>query len=149
MDFVLIERNETGYLLDPAPYLAALKSFASRLPAGARRFATDPDHYDFRSERCVKDLRLREIIVSSTGGAISARATFAFNDIHPEILCISYREVSTCHVSQDPEGVLGPVQLDEIRPGDSGCVHEIQLIGGTILVTCADLDATWRRAPTS
>ncbi|WP_260476530.1 hypothetical protein [Streptomyces sp. WAC 06783] len=38
-----------------------MPSISGDLPPGARAFATDTDHYDFRSRRCVKDLTLRAV----------------------------------------------------------------------------------------
>ncbi|MEV5843613.1 hypothetical protein AB0M32_16790 [Streptomyces sp. NPDC051985] len=53
--------GELSGVLDPARYLDHLPSISGDLPPGARAFATDADHYDFRSRRCVKDLMLRAV----------------------------------------------------------------------------------------
>jgi hypothetical protein len=47
--------------IDPGPYLAVLAVLAPRLPAGARAFAADPEHYDFTSGHCVKDLTISRV----------------------------------------------------------------------------------------
>ena len=57
MRYIIID---DGYL-SPLDYLAALPELAPKLPPGARAFATDPQHYDFSSRRCVKDLTLGPI----------------------------------------------------------------------------------------
>ncbi|MCX5315771.1 MULTISPECIES: hypothetical protein [unclassified Streptomyces] len=43
------------------PYLEYLSSTSGDLPPGARAFATDSNHYDFHSRRCVNDLTLQAI----------------------------------------------------------------------------------------
>ncbi|MFI7355772.1 hypothetical protein ACIBTP_17685 [Streptomyces avidinii] len=48
-------------VLSPARYLEHLPSLAHDLPAGARGFATAPEHYDFSGKRCVKDLEGQHI----------------------------------------------------------------------------------------
>ncbi|WP_116025833.1 hypothetical protein [Thermomonospora umbrina] len=55
MHYVVVERRGHGtYWHDPEPYLAVLPSLHDALPAGARAFATDPDHFDFSALNCVK-----------------------------------------------------------------------------------------------
>lgn len=58
--YVSVERTRDGVVLDPETYLRRLPSFAGSLPEGARRFATDPGHYDFLGPRCVKDSSQRD-----------------------------------------------------------------------------------------
>jgi hypothetical protein len=41
---------------------------------------------------------------------------------------------------------LREVLLDEVPPHEHGCSHEIACIGGSILVVCQDLAATWSYA---
>jgi hypothetical protein len=152
--FVKVEPTEDGFWLDPEPYLDELKRIGDSLPPGARAFATDPEHYDFFSERCVKDLKLRTLTTADANGALSAEAEFEFNDVAPQRLTISYREVVSLRVDVDDTGPdeyppsaetrrLSDVQLDEILPHEHGCSHEIQMINGVIRVVCADLMARW------
>jgi hypothetical protein len=152
--FVKVEPIEDGFWLDPAPYLEELKRIAESLPSGARAFATDPEHYNFFSERCVKDLKLRALTTVDADGVLSAEAAFEFNDVAPEWLVIAYRDVVSLRVDVDDTGPdeyppspetrrLSDVQLDEILPHDHGCSHEIQMINGVIAIVCADLVATW------
>jgi hypothetical protein len=154
MKFVKVENTGTGFFLDPNPYLEHLEAVAGTLPPGARAYATDADHYDFYSERCVKDLKLVSISVADSAGIVSVDALFEFNEIAPEKLRIRYTDVVDLRIGASP-GVefryppvhgtrrLGDVQLDEVLPHESGCSHEIQMISGSITVVCADLTAEW------
>jgi hypothetical protein len=131
-------------VLDPEPYLAQLAEFAAALPAGARAFATDPDHYDFFSQRCVKDLRLRQV---SFAGDRTIHVAFRHNCWkHDEDLTLSYRGVESFLVEPADLAGFGDVVLDEILPHPYGCSHEIAFRPGTITVVCLDLTATWTAA---
>jgi len=57
MELVKIEKTSTGFSIDPNPYLDVLAELRGELPPGAWSFVSDSGHYDFYSERCVKDLR--------------------------------------------------------------------------------------------
>lgn len=136
-------------VLDPSRYLAELETLASRLPAGACSFATDPGHYDFYGVRCVKDLSLRDWSVSDGSGLVSV-ARFEPNPWKhgDEGLIISYEAVTSVEVKlseERPVGEtrLGSVVLDEVLPADGGVSHEIAFHGGVVMVTCADLIAEW------
>lgn len=63
MEYVIVDAQvgDGAGALDPSPYLSCLPSISGDLPPGARAFATDTDHYDFHSRRCVKDLTLRAV----------------------------------------------------------------------------------------
>jgi hypothetical protein len=152
--FVEVEPIEGGFWLKPERYLEELPRLADSLPPGARAFATDPAHYDFFSERCVKDLKLRTLTTVDAHGELSAEAEFEFNDVAPERLTISYRGVVSLRVEVEDTGPheyppdagtrrLSDVQLDEILPHEHGCSHEIKMINGLIAIVCADLTATW------
>lgn len=66
---------------DAGPYVDWLELHAVELPDGARRFATEPSHYDYRAYRtidsdlapgtglCTKDLLLVDVSMSDVGGA--------------------------------------------------------------------------------
>jgi hypothetical protein len=142
-------------LLDPQPYLDALPGLSAQLPAGARAFALDPDHYDFSSVRCVKDLRIASVAVAEGGYArLKVEIRLEPNRFkHDAGLIILYDDVIGLTVEAGPQGDqrvwpdtprLGDVQLDEILPHDHGCTHEVKLTGGSILVTCGDLHAEWK-----
>lgn len=152
--YVQVEATGTGYAFDPNPYLDHLELMRDELPAGARAFATDPDHYNVRSERCVKDLKLVTLTVADASGQLSVQVRFQFNEVAPEVLEIGYRDVLSIDVSVSDSGPhryppdaqtrrLSDVQLDEILPHPWGCAHEIQFIKGTITVIAADLEAGW------
>lgn len=156
MRFVKVERRDEprGYFLSAAKYREQLPGLQAELPPGAWAFASNSDHYDFYSERCVKDLKLVDLNVAEEPSGTSIVIQFSFNNIAPEQLVIRYTAVSTLVVDVEMNGVgegsgsnpvhqLGPVQLDEIVPHRHGCEHEIKLIGGTIRVVCADLNASW------
>jgi hypothetical protein len=150
--YVAIERLETGYWLDPSKYLEQLGTLAPDLPPGAREFATEPGHYDFYSPRCVKDLTFGGLGVAEHNGEPTG-ISMALNDFRGRtVLTVEYRSVTNLSVVVHPSGgtgSVGPVaqlaqvQLDEILPHEAGCSHETQLIGGTVMVTCADLSARW------
>src|SRR5262245_58059175 len=57
MRYIVVERIDYGMAVDPAAYLRELPGFVDALPTGARAFATDPAHYDFFGQRCIKDLK--------------------------------------------------------------------------------------------
>jgi hypothetical protein len=52
----------------PEASLRQLPSLGKSLPEGARRSATDPDHYDFFGQRCVKDLKPVVLTPREAGG---------------------------------------------------------------------------------
>ncbi len=158
MQFVRIESDQGTWqatTLDPEPYLKALGDLLPRLPAGARAFAADVDHYDFTASRCVKDLTLGAMTLREAGeGRMAAVIEFGPNRFkHSEPLTILYDDVREFAVEVEewhstarvwPESRrLGSVQLDEIVPNGQGCRHEIRMTGGVIVIDCADLRATW------
>lgn len=131
-------------VLDPTRYLDRLPSFSGDLPAGARAFATDTDHYAFGSKRCVKDLTIHAV-----RGAGSAEVEVEFRHNcwkHDEDLLIRYAGVS-CFAFEpagdDGEMESGTVILDEVLPHGNGCSHEIACWEGTLTIVCRDLRATW------
>ncbi|MFF5926843.1 hypothetical protein [Streptomyces hydrogenans] len=131
-------------VLDPVRYLSHLPSISGDLPPGARAFATDPDHYDFRSSRCVKDLTLRAV---RGVGSEEMEVEFQHNCWkHDQDLLIRYAGVSSFvidPVDEDRGADLGTVILDEILPHRDGCSHEIACWDGTLTLVCRDLQATW------
>jgi hypothetical protein len=151
MRYVRIDRERDGNTLDPTGYLDAIAEFAGQLPVGARAYATDPQHYDFYSQRCVKDLKPLTL-------------TFGFGDAtgwielrlghncwkHEEDLTIRYTGVR--NITADPDAAatnvtaLGDVILDELLPDEAGCRHEIACLGGSLVVVAADLLAVWSEA---
>ncbi|MFF8925659.1 hypothetical protein ACF1AO_00150 [Streptomyces longwoodensis] len=131
-------------VLDPSRYLERLPSISGDLPPGARSFATDRDHYDFRSSRCVKDLTLQAV---RGAGSDVVEVEFRHNCWkHDQDLLIRYAGVSRFvidPVEEDRGTDLGAVVLDEILPHRGGCSHEIACWGGTLTVVCRDLQAVW------
>ena len=149
MNFVKAEWNPEwrGFWTDPSVYISELPKLAPDLPQGALEFASQPGHYDFGNPRCVKDLKLLDVSVSIEGGTC-LEIHFGPNEWkHDSGLVVSYAQVSRLHVDINESGSslqgLGTVLLDEILPGGSGCNHEIVLTGGTISISCADLNARW------
>ncbi|WP_101253856.1 hypothetical protein [Streptomyces barkulensis] len=137
-------------ILDPARYLERLPSISGDLPPGARAFATDTDHYDFQSRRCVKDLKL-----GAVRGADGEEMEVEFQHNcwkHDHDLVIRYAGVSRFVIDPADEGRgtdLGTVILDEILPHGDGCSHEIACWDGTLTIVCRDLQATWTEADCS
>ncbi|MER7581915.1 hypothetical protein [Kitasatospora sp. NPDC097691] len=136
-------------VISPTDYLEQLPSFAEALPAGARAFATDGEHYDFYGKRCVKDLTLELVRFGDPGAGENDEVELRFRHNcwkHEEDLIIRYTGVSAFEVDAPagPEWTnLGTVILDEILPHDRGCTHEVAFRPGTLTVTCRDLTATW------
>ncbi|WP_409495883.1 hypothetical protein [Amycolatopsis sp. cmx-11-12] len=139
MEYVKIVPEPTGFFLDPAAYLERLPDLAAELPPGAARFATDPDHYSFFGDRCIKDLHLVAVDFARENRELAVTARFSWHEGTPVVLTITYRRVEDLRL----ESGEGPVQLDETLPHERGCRHEIQLIGGSIVVVCADFEAVW------
>lgn len=145
MEYVVVRRTSDGYWLDAADYKAALPEITDGLPAGARAFATDPDHYDFYSDRCVKDLWFASLRVDDESGAVTLTLN-PNNSKHPVGLTVTYEAAAGIALERDgnPQiGWLGSVLLDELLPAQGGVAHEIVLTGGTLRIVAADLHAVW------
>ncbi|MFE7385844.1 hypothetical protein ACFU9F_36440 [Streptomyces zhihengii] len=146
MEYVIVDAQvgDVSGVLDPSRYLSCLSSISGDLPPGARAFATDTDHYDFHSRRCVKDLTLRAV-----RGAGGEQAEVEFEHScwkHDEDLLIRYDGVSSFTVDPVDKGRrldFGTVLLDELLPHGDGCSHEIACWEGTVTIVCRDLQATW------
>lgn len=148
MEHVIVRREPTGYWLDPGPYLEALNTLGPLLPAGARAYALDRDHYDFYSNRCVKDLRVESIVADDDAG--SARLALSPNAFkHDEALIVEYHGVESLAITRERDpgvGWFGSVLLDELVPAAPGVSHELVLTGGLIRVVARDLTARWEAA---
>lgn len=151
----LVRDPSPGYSLDADEYLAVLPEIQAELPEGARRFASDEEHYNFFGLRCVKDLKLSRASVSDSDDRLSVEFEFAPNKFkHDQGLRISYTDVVdlAIEVTAPPRKTdvwpdsrrLGDFQLDEILPHEKGVSHEIKLTGGVIRVVASDLHAEWR-----
>jgi hypothetical protein len=155
MKYVKVERREEprGFYLNAVEYHSKLPQFESILPSGAWAFASNPDHYDFSGPRCIKDLQVESVAVSDNDNGFGIEILFRSNPFkHDARLTIKYVSVTDFRVEalvskgqSSPLGVLmlGDVQLDEILPCSDGCSQEIKMTGGSIFITCADLEATW------
>ncbi|MCA0331950.1 MAG: hypothetical protein LCI03_18925 [Actinobacteria bacterium] len=148
MRYVVVRWESNGYWLDPRPYLATLPDIGAQLPPGARAFALDPSHFDFYAHRCVKDLRFQSLLLDGSGTRLLL--TLAPNiSKHHEGLLVEYDgvvEVRASRTSPEESG-LGSVLLDELLPTATGGVqHEVALTGGSLLIECSDLTASWRSA---
>lgn len=150
MKYVRVEPlpDRYGYSLDPQGYLDVLPEISGSLPPGVVEFATDPDHYDFRSARCVKDLTLSKMTLTDDGGLIALEVLLAPNEWkHASGLSIRYSDVQALDVSvKEADGMLprlGSLQLDEALPHPSGFSHDIAFTCGSIAVVAADLVAIW------
>lgn len=135
---------------DYLPYEKHLPEFADQLPEGARRFATDPDHYDFSAARCVKDLLVDRINYADDYRTVDVEIAFRFEPQpgpFPPALVIRYTDVRSFSIDvgeRQPAGVrLGDLALDEILPHDHGVSHELAFHAGTITVIARDLAAVW------
>ncbi|WP_149182126.1 hypothetical protein [Streptomyces sp. TRM49041] len=146
MEYVNLDAQvgDLSGVLDPARYLDHLPSISGDLPPGARAFATDRDHYDFQSRRCVKDLTLGA--VRGAGGE-EMEVEFQHNCWkHDRDLVIRYTGVSSFAidpVDEDRGADPGAVILDEVLPHRDGCSHEVACWEGTLTIVCRDLRAIW------
>jgi len=137
-----------GFWTDPRNYVRQLDALKEELPAGAKEFAFDPSHYDFHSERCVKDLRLSKMEMGETEIG-DLRIVFSPNPWkHASGLVIEYSGVRRIDIAEedypwDQDEGYGTVLLDEILPVAGGCSHEIALSTSTVRIECADLNAKW------
>jgi hypothetical protein len=156
MKFVKVEWRDDprGYYLDAIAYRRELEGMQAQLPAGAWAFASDPDHYDFASSRCVKDLKIERMEIHEGGhGELALEIRLSPNEFkHDTGLIIRYQSVSGFTVDSPLLGNvkvwpnsrrLGDFQLDEVLPHDQGCSHEIKLTGGSVSIVCRDLIASW------
>lgn len=151
MRYVSVERTSHGVALDPEAYLRQLPSFADSLPEGARRFAVDPDHYDFFGQRCAKDLKPARLTSGETDGSRWLEFHLRHNCWkHEEDLTIRYSGVHSVTIEPADHGLdvtrLQDVLLDEVLPDEGGCRHEVVCLSGRLIVTSQDLVATWRYA---
>ncbi|MGI5170369.1 hypothetical protein ACQEU3_39065 [Spirillospora sp. CA-253888] len=154
MKYVKVDLGDDGvHHLDPNPYLQELSKISAGLPGGARKFAEDPGRYDFFGRRCVRDLRIEDIEADEVEGyEVDMEIRFKGTWKHDGDLLVRYRAVSRFSLDVDPDRLpfffskpfdVGRLQLDEILPLERGCSHEVQFIGGRLLVECRDLAAEW------
>jgi hypothetical protein len=148
MRYVRVEFTRDGTYSDPRAYLAQLPTLATSLPEGARAFATDPEHYNYYGQRCVKDLQLQRLIAGEDNGTSWLELRLGHNCWkHEEDLTIRYLGVDSVTMSPTGHGLdvtyLQDVILDEVLPDERGCKHELACISGSLTVTCEDLVATW------
>jgi hypothetical protein len=151
MKFVSLPDGREETMIDPTAYMERLPQLASALPVGAHTFAVDPDHYDFFSKRCVKDLKLAGIDIDNSRDETAIQISLRHNCWkHDEDLTVHYTGVHEIAVNLGVQSkwphVDPPVTLDEILPHQHGCSHEIAMHGGTIFIACRDLTATWTEA---
>jgi hypothetical protein len=156
LQFSRVERLPDGFLVDPRPYIEILPQLKGSLPGGAYRFVSDAAHYDVFSERSIKDLKVERLELVDSFAVLGIELHLAYNQL-PDVpsLTVRYSEVANLSVDvgsefqirQDwiNEGTkrLGDVLTDEVLPDARGCIHVIELVHGTISITCKDLEATW------
>lgn len=145
MKYVVVERQPTGYWLDPEPYLAVLPEIAPQLPPGARAFAEAPAHYNFFHTECVKDLWLKAI---DWQPRTSATLSFTANQWkHDHDLTLTYSGVVDLRFDGEEQvgtdARFGSLLLDELLPADDGFDHELVLTCGTLYISATDMSAEW------
>jgi hypothetical protein len=140
--------NNVSGVISAQAYLELLPQLVRRLPTGARAFATNPQHYDFYSRRCVKDLTIDNLSFQRDDGQQTIEITFGHNCWkHEENLVITYSGVSSYELRPE-DGTsdwtnLGQVILDEVLPHNHGCSHEIACRAGTLTIVSTDFAASW------
>ena len=135
MNHVVVRLQRHGYFLDASEYEAILPDLASSLPPGARRFALDPHHYDYYSDRCVHDLEFQSLTLDDASG--SARLLFGPNSFkHETGLTLVYAGLESISIDRNADhaggGTLGSLLLDELRPASRGLAHEFALTCGLL-----------------
>ncbi|GAA1961287.1 hypothetical protein [Catenulispora subtropica] len=151
MKYISLTAGDMGNVISPTAYLDQLPTLAASLPEGARAFATDPDHYNFGSKRCTKDLTLEHLRGGTDDADVWIELGFRHNCWkHEEDLTVRYHGIYRFVLDvpgQEPNwGRLGAVILDEILPDTHGCTHEIACLSGSITMACRDLTARWSEA---
>lgn len=148
VEYVVVRLTADGYWLDPSAYLEQLPSLEEHLPRGALEFAMDADHYDFYSDRCVKDLAFRSLAADDPRGSL--RLELAPNEFkHSVGLTLTYSRLASVTPGpvREPEAAgFGTVLLDELLPAPQGVTHEIAFTEGTLRIVAADVRAVWEIA---
>jgi hypothetical protein len=145
MQYVVVRPEKgRGLWLDPRPYLDRLASLGELLPPGARSFVLSPEHFDFSSDRCVKDLGFGSLELGPRG-----EGRFVL-DPHPlkhslslRINYVGVRDIRLVNDGLDNPFGLGRLLLDEVLPIDGGMTHEMAFTGGSIRIAAADLNSFW------
>src|ERR1044072_5051556 len=90
-----VDRLPDGFLVDPRPYMELLPNLEGSLPGGAYSFVTDPEHYNFFSERSIKDLKIERLEVVDGFATLGITLDLSYNELpHAPRLSIKYRDVS-------------------------------------------------------
>lgn len=154
--FSRVERLDSGFLVDPRPYMAELSKLKNSLPTGAFNFVNSPEHFDINSEKAVKDLAIERLEAIDSFATLGLTMELSYNQL-PGVsrLSIEYTDVAgftidtTSSFSMPSDWItadtrrLGTVLTDEVLPHPHGCSHEIAMIHGSVSVICRDLVATW------
>jgi hypothetical protein len=107
MRYVKVEFTRDGTFSDPTAYLAQLPTLASSLPAAARAFATDPEHYNYYGRRCVKDLVPERLTSGEDSGRPWLELRLRHNCWkHEEDLTILYRNVVSVTIDPAEDGLM-------------------------------------------
>jgi hypothetical protein len=121
--YVRIERTDGGFSLDPTAYVEQLPTLAKSLPTDARSFATDSEHYDFHSQRFVKNLKPQRLTPGNTD-EVNWLELQLHCWRHEEDLIIRYHDVRTITVNPPRDDLdvahLREVFPDEILPHEDG-----------------------------
>lgn len=143
MKYVVVGQDGPRNELDPSPYLEALPTLLAELPPGARAFASAPQHYDFSSQWCIKDLQLRQLACLRDQAGPAVEAVFDWRHYsRDDGLRIQYGGVT--ELVLHPGTTWDDILADEILPDRGGCTHELAMVGGArLFVRCADLSASW------
>ena len=155
IDPIIEDDRQKGFSLDADPYLAVLPEILPRLPHGAGEFASDRNHYYFFGRKCVKDLKVSQIVLRDASERLSVTFEFEPNQFKHDLgLVLDYDNVIELSVgvtavesSEAPMPAtkrLGYLQLDEILPHGRGFSHEIQFTGGSLWIVAGELLFEWR-----
>ena len=117
MKYVIAEFTDSGTYSNPRAYLEQLPTLAPSLPGGARAFATDPEHYNYAGNRCVKDLKPQRLTSGQTNGSSWLVLELKHNCWkHEDDLTIRYIGVQGLTMTPPGEAAdiagLGAVMLD-------------------------------------
>ena len=136
-----------------ARYEEELAPIASRLPAGARKYALAPWHCDLTDHRCIHDARVEAISVVEAGSGegkqkramgIVIRLLAAHQDRHLVLKFPGVRRYTIQHPSPDFTGTVqghGEVLDDSIRvTGDGYVLYSLQMEFGRVEIEAKDIE---------
>jgi hypothetical protein len=149
--------EEIGRVWDA--YREYLHSIQDKLPPGVYEFASAEWHYSFQDSRSLHDARVESIVIEEQspiedyyarrlnikvlllGPYDDGNILLTYQGVHSYSMQKRRKEFG----AQAPGQGHGDWLVDEIRLSESGLIlHEIELVLGTWLIECEDLQYEWQ-----